>query len=61
MKKRHLSRRTILKGLGSVAIGLPLLEEMLRPTTASPPSLRKMRREIMSPPLSASLEGGLAI
>ena len=34
MKKRHLSRRTILKGLGSVAIGLPLLEEMLRPTTA---------------------------
>ena len=34
MNKQHLSRRTILKGLGSVAIGLPLLEEMLRPTTA---------------------------
>lgn len=33
MKQRHLSRRTLLRGIGGVAIGLPLLEEML-PTTA---------------------------
>ena len=31
--KTNLHRRTLLKGLGSVAIGLPLLEEMV-PTTA---------------------------
>ena len=31
MKQQPLSRRTILKGFGSVAIGLPLLEEMLAP------------------------------
>lgn len=29
MKRRPLSRRTMLRGLGSVAIGLPLLEEMV--------------------------------
>jgi hypothetical protein len=29
MKKGHISRRTMLKGLGTVAIGLPFLEEML--------------------------------
>src|SRR5687767_12319567 len=29
MIKKAISRRTMLKGLGSVAIGLPLLEEML--------------------------------
>jgi hypothetical protein len=29
MKTTHLSRRTMLKGLGTVAIGFPLLEEML--------------------------------
>ena len=29
MKRPPVSRRTLLKGLGSVAIGLPLLEEML--------------------------------
>ncbi len=32
MKQEPLSRRMILKGLGSVAIGLPLLEEMLAPS-----------------------------
>ncbi|MEC9348463.1 MAG: DUF1552 domain-containing protein [Planctomycetota bacterium] len=32
MKQEPLSRRMILKGLGSVAIGLPLLEEMLVPS-----------------------------
>jgi len=32
MKQKTLSRRMILKGLGSVAIGLPLLEEMLAPS-----------------------------
>ena len=29
MQEPHISRRTLLKGLGSVTIGLPLLEEML--------------------------------
>jgi hypothetical protein len=29
MKSRRISRRTVLKGIGGVAIGLPLLEEML--------------------------------
>lgn len=29
MKQSHMDRRTALKGLGTVAIGLPLLEEML--------------------------------
>lgn len=29
MTSRQVSRRTVLKGLGSVAVGLPLLEEML--------------------------------
>ncbi|HEY2251686.1 MAG TPA: DUF1552 domain-containing protein [Planctomycetaceae bacterium] len=29
MNHRHISRRTALKGLGAVTIGLPLLEEML--------------------------------
>ncbi|MFN3151475.1 DUF1552 domain-containing protein [Bremerella sp.] len=28
MKRTHLNRRTLLQGLGTVAIGLPLLEEM---------------------------------
>jgi hypothetical protein len=32
MTRRHISRRTMLKGLGTVTIGLPLLEEMLVPT-----------------------------
>ena len=35
MSKRNVSRRTLLKGLGTVTIGLPLLEEMLRPATAA--------------------------
>ena len=29
MKRIHINRRTMLKGLGSVAIGFPLLEEMI--------------------------------
>ena len=33
MKTTHLSRRTMLKGLGSVTIGLPFLEEMLSAKT----------------------------
>lgn len=33
MNHRHISRRTMLKGLGAATIGLPLLEEML-PSTA---------------------------
>ena len=33
MKTTHIDRRTMLKGLGSITIGLPLLEEMLVSTT----------------------------
>ena len=32
---RQISRRTVLKGLGTVAIGLPLLEEMIAPAGAA--------------------------
>jgi hypothetical protein len=35
--KGQISRRTMLKGLGSVAIGLPLLEEMLVSSAAAAP------------------------
>ena len=39
MSDRHVSRRTVLKGLGTVAIGLPFLEEMLVSTAvAAPPN-----------------------
>ena len=35
MKQRRISRRTVLKGVGAVTIGLPLLEEMLATTAAA--------------------------
>jgi hypothetical protein len=35
MKRQHIDRRTMLKGLGAVAIGMPLLEEMLVGTAAA--------------------------
>ena len=35
MKQPHFSRRTLLKGIGGIAIGLPLLEEMIAPAVAS--------------------------
>jgi hypothetical protein len=35
MNNRHIRRRTMLKGLGTVAIGLPFLEEMLVSTAAA--------------------------
>ncbi|TWT58174.1 hypothetical protein KOR42_15450 [Thalassoglobus neptunius] len=34
MTSRKVSRRTVLKGVGSVVIGLPMLEEMVAPTSA---------------------------
>ena len=37
MSARHVSRRTVLRGLGTVAIGLPLLEEMLGAVAAAAP------------------------
>lgn len=37
MKKALISRRTMLKGVGSIAIGLPFLEEMLVPTAVAHP------------------------
>jgi hypothetical protein len=38
MPHRYVSRRTILKGLGGVTIGLPLLEEMLAGSAAAAPA-----------------------
>ncbi len=35
MKKHVINRRTMLKGMGGIAIGLPLLEEMIAPCAAS--------------------------
>jgi hypothetical protein len=35
MKKRYITRRTMLKGLGTVTIGLPFLEEMLLSTSVA--------------------------
>ncbi len=35
MTARRISRRTLLQGIGGVAIGLPLLEEMLAPARAA--------------------------
>ena len=37
MNRHHLDRRTVLRGLGTVAIGVPLMEEMLTPATAAAP------------------------
>ena len=33
--KNHLNRRALLQGLGTVSIGLPLLEEMITPTRSA--------------------------
>ena len=49
MKQKRLSRRTILRGLGSVTIGLPLLEEKLH-------TLRLLAQSMAqkpAPPISA--------
>ena len=43
MNKAKISRRTMLKGLGTVAIGLPLLEEMLVSASAAQPALVPVR------------------
>lgn len=41
MSKRHVSRRTVLRGIGTVAIALPLLEEMFSAAAlAAPPNGR---------------------
>jgi len=39
MRKPQLSRRTVLKGAGGIAIGLPLLEEMLGTPAAAAPAV----------------------
>ena len=38
MKSGHISRRTMLRGLGTVTIGLPLLEEMLVSSATAAPA-----------------------
>ncbi|MEX2118506.1 MAG: DUF1552 domain-containing protein [Pirellulales bacterium] len=43
MTKPCISRRTMLKGLGTVAIGLPLLEEMLTAARAAQPGIVPVR------------------
>ena len=35
MTRRRIHRRTMLRGLGTVAIGLPFLEEMFAPTASA--------------------------
>ena len=35
MKQPQVSRRTVLKGIGTVSIALPLLEEMVVPAVAA--------------------------
>ena len=37
MKNSNISRRTLLKGLGTVGIGLPFLEEMTLASSATTP------------------------
>ena len=37
MTRTNISRRTVLKGVGTVAIGLPLLEEMLASSALAAP------------------------
>ena len=37
MKKRHISRRTLLRGVGGIGVGLPLLEEMRADASAAVP------------------------
>ena len=41
MNKPRINRRTALKGLGGVTIGLPLLEEMLCSAPAAAPAPRE--------------------
>ena len=43
MRTSQISRRTMLKGLGTVAIGLPLLEEMLVSTALAQPKVIPVR------------------
>ena len=43
MTKSHVSRRTMLRGLGTVAIGLPFLEEMLVSTALAEPAVIPVR------------------
>ena len=35
MSAKTINRRTMLKGVGSISIGLPLLEEMIQPAIAA--------------------------
>lgn len=43
LKKPHISRRAMLKGLGTVAIGLPLLEEMVVADALASPKVVPVR------------------
>jgi hypothetical protein len=45
MKKR-LNRRTILKGMGAIGIGLPLLEEMMLSTAAASPNVAPVPADV---------------
>jgi len=54
MNSRRISRRTLLRGAGAVAIGLPLLEEMLVPAASAAPAAEV-------PPRAFNLFFGLGI
>jgi hypothetical protein len=63
--KKHLSRRTVLRGALGAAIGLPLLDAMVPAASAAPPAQLRfgavyvpngVRPEIWTPPSTAKLE-----
>ena len=63
--KRHLSRRTVLRGALGAAVGLPLLDAMVPAASAAPPAQLRfgavyvpngIRPEIFTPPSTAKLE-----
>jgi len=63
--KRHLSRRTLLRGAASVAIGLPFLDAMVPAAMAAPPPKFRfgavyvpngVRPEVWTPPAGQRLE-----
>ena len=63
--KKHLSRRTVLRGAVGAAISLPFLDAMVPAASAAPPAQLRfgavyvpngIRPEIFTPPPSAKLE-----
>ncbi len=51
--KKHLSRRTVLRGALGAAIGLPLLDAMVPAASAAPPAQLQVRRRLRAERSSA--------